>query len=805
MSNLFMVVDAVPRGDFGGLTRHRVPGALPFGAKYRLVDFTLSNCKNSEIRNVAIFPYGNYRSLADHIGSGDRWDLNRRKDGIFLLPPKNLNMASEPAVSFQRMYEQAEYFLRSTQEYVIVTPCTIVWNLDYNVILHHHLMKKADITEVLTADGRRLKTFLLSKQRLLEYILDYDTLPFRNLIEVYDHATNLVKERFVFEPVCFSIENTADLYRADMALLSESVRSQIFSPNRPIYSKETMSSPSRYGKDACVRNSLVASGAVIEGCVLHSLIGRKAVVKKGAVVVDSVIMNQCIIESGAKVEAAIMDKESRVLQDAVVHGSPSDLFVTEKKQVVANDEKLSVLQVASECQPFVKTGGLADVVGALAREYAKLGVESRVVLPLYPSVREKYKYLMEMRSEGTVAYDGKKYRTTLYTYHDEGVIYGFVESFDFFDREKIYGYPDDGDRFAFFSKACLAFADVLLSVPDVIQVHDWHAGLIPLLMREDPRLKEAKSLFTIHNLEYQGIFEADLLRRAGIVNPFGNTPSVNFMEIGLTTATKIATVSPTYREELKYEYYSKNFVNLIIRRDRDFYGILNGLGEEFDPSKDLTIARRYSAEDAEEGKARNKADLQARMGLLPGNDRFVLGMVTRIVEQKGFDILFYALDQVLLDERVEFVLLGTGEERYVLGLRQMEARFPGRVKMNIGYDATVPNYIYAGADAFLMPSRYEPCGTGQMIALRYGTIPVVRQTGGLNDTVEPFDPISGTGNGFKFYNFDSRDLILQIQTAHRIFREDKAAWGRLVQNAMACRFPFEASAKSYIALFRSMR
>ena len=805
MSNLFMVVDAVPRGDFGGLTRHRVPGALPFGAKYRLVDFTLSNCKNSEIRNVAIFPYGNYRSLADHIGSGDRWDLNRRKDGIFLLPPKNLDMTSEQAVSFQRMYEQVEYFLRSTQEYVIVSPCTIVWNLDYNVILHHHLVTKADITEVLTPDGRRLKTFVLSKKRLLEYILEYDTIPFRNLIEVYDNAPDLVKERFVFEPVCFAIDNAADLYRADMALLSEPVRNQIFSPNRPIYSKETMSSPSRYGKEARVRNSLVASGASIEGTVLGSLIGRKAVVKKGAVVVDSVVMNQCTIEEGAKVEAAILDKETRVLAQAAIRGTPSDLFVTEKKQVVANDEKLSVLQIAAECQPFVKTGGLADVVGALALEYARLGVESRVVLPLYPAVREKYRYLMELRSEGIVVMDGKKYRATVYTYHDEGVIYSFIESFDFFDREKIYGYPDDGDRFAFFSKACLVFADLLPTLPDIVQVHDWHGGLIPLLMREDPRFRESKSLFTLHNLEYQGVFDADLLRRAGIPNPFGNTPFVNFMEIGLTTATKIATVSPTYREELKYEYYSKNFVNLIIRRDRDFYGILNGLGEEIDPARDLAIARRYSSADVASGKAANKADLQKRMGLLPGNDRFVLGMVTRIVEQKGFDILFYALDQILQDERVEFVLLGTGEERYVLGLRQMEARFPGRVKMNIGYDATLPNYIYAGADAFLMPSRYEPCGTGQMIALRYGTIPIVRQTGGLNDTVEPFNSAAGTGNGFKFYHFDSRDLIQQIENAHRIFREDPPAWTRLVQNAMASRFSFEATAKAYIALFRSMR
>lgn len=804
MNNLFMVVDAVSRGNFDRLSRHRIPGALPFGAKYRLIDFTLSNCKNSEIRNVAIFPYGNYRSLADHIGSGDRWDLNRRKDGIFLLPPKNLNMTAEASVSFQRMYEQLEYFRRSNQEYVIITPCTIVWNIDYNVILHHHLVTKADITEVLAANGRRLKTFLLSKKRLLEYVVDYDTIPFRNLIDVFDHAENLVKDRFVFEPISFFIENTADLYQADMALLREDVKAAIFHPARPIYSKETMSSPTRYGAEADVRQSLVASGAVIEGTVLRSVIGRKALIRKGARVVDSVLMNQCIVEEGAQIRHAILDKESRVLKNAVVNGSPEDLFVTEKKQIVANDEDLTVVQMAVECQPFVKTGGLADVVGALAEHYARLGVESRVILPLYPSVKQKYQYLLEMRADAIIDFDHKKYKVTFYTYSNENVLYGFVESYDFFDRPQIYGYADDGDRFAFFSKACLTFLELLPDIPEIVHLHDWHCGLIPTMMKEEPKLAEVRTVLTIHNLEYQGVFDAGLLSRAGIRTIVPGGSQINFMEIGLNTATKITTVSPTYREELKYEYYAKNFVNLLIRRDHDFYGILNGLGEEFDPAKDVAIAKKYDRTSVETAKPKNKEDLQKRMGLWVGEDFFVLGMVTRIVEQKGFDILFYAMDKMLADPRVQFVLLGVGEDRYVEGLRQMETRYPGRVKMNIGYDATLPNYIYAGADAFLMPSRYEPCGTGQMIAMRYGTIPIVRQTGGLNDTVQSYDPSTGQGNGFKFYNFDSRDFAFQMENALRLFRHDRRAWNRLIDNAMASQFAFETSAKEYVELFRSM-
>jgi starch synthase len=804
VSNLFMVVDATIKGNFDRLTRHRMPGALPFGAKYRLIDFTLSNCKNSEIHNVAIFPYGNYRSLADHIGSGDRWDLNRRKDGIFILPPKNMNMTAEDSVSFQRMYEQLEYFLRSGQDYVIVTPCHIVWNIDYNVVLYQHIIHKKDITEVVAKDGRRLKTFILSKALLLEYISNYDAIRFRNLTEVYDYATNVTKDRYVFESVCFAIENPAELFAADMAMLSLDIKNQIFNPNRPIYSKETMSSPSRYGVAAIVKNAVVASGAVIEGTVINSVIGRKAVIKKGAVVTDSVVMNQCVIEEGAQVQNAILDKETRVLPNAIVHGTPSELFVTEKKQTVANDENLKVLQVAVECQPFVKTGGLADVVGALAEKYSRLGIESNVIMPLYPSIKEKYQLLLELQAESTVFYNNDKYKVSFYTYTDKNTVYGFIESYDFFDRDKIYGYHDDGDRFAFFSKAVLSFFDRLGERPDIIHIHDWHCGLIPILLKEDPRFAGMKTLLTIHNIEYQGVHDSAILERLGVRLYQVSAPKINFMEIGLSTATKISTVSPTYRDELKYEYYSKNLVDLINRRDHDFYGILNGLGAEVGPAKDMVIRQKYDLADVRTKKPLNKEDLQKKMKLNVGNDYFVMGMVSRIVEQKGFDILFYAVERLLENPDVEFVLLGTGEQRYIDGLLGLETRFPGRVRMNIGYDATEPGFIYAGADVFLMPSRFEPCGTSQMIALKYGTVPIVRQTGGLNDTIENYDAMTKKGNGFKFYNYDSRDFAFQMTNALNLFRQNRTEWNHLVQNAMQCQFPFETCAKAYIDLYRTM-
>lgn len=805
MNNLFMVVDATIRGNFNKLTRHRMPGAMPFGAKYRLIDFTLSNCKNSGIRNVAIFPYGNYRSLSDHIGSGDRWDLSRRKDGIFILQPKNLNLKSEDSISFQRMYEHIEYFMRSTQEYVVITPANIVWNIDYNDILNYHILRQADITEVLSIDGTRLKTFVLSKNLLLSFIRNYDDLQYRNLTEVFDYSPSMNKNVYVFESSCFFINTPEELFKANMALLEIDTRHQLFNPQRPIFSKETMSSPSRYGDNAFVKNSIIASGAVIEGTVYNSLIGRKAVIKKGAVVKNSVVMNQCVIEDDTLVQYSILDKETKVLKKAFVNGSIDDLFISEKKQIVVSDKGLKILQIAVECEPFVKTGGLADVVGALAQNFSKLGVESSVMMPLYPRIKDKYRVLLEMRVEAIIPYGTKNYKVTLYSYLNKNTNYYFIESYDFFDREMIYGYEDDGDRFAFFSKACLSLIDIFDELPDIIHIHDWHTGLIPLLIKKDEKAKNVKTLMTIHNIDYQGVHPAAILNRIGLTDVVSFQPTINFMELGLNNASTISTVSPTYHDELRYEYYSKNLVEIINRRDRDFYGILNGLSEEINPETDLAIKVPYSANTVFKNKPANKKYLQEIMNIETGDNLFVLGMVTRIVEQKGFDILIPALEEFMAQNNVEFVLLGTGEERYIQQLRALEEKYPSRFRLNIGYDATNPYYIYAGADAFLMPSRFEPCGTSQMISLKYGTIPIVRQTGGLNDTVEQFDAITKKGNGFKFYNYDSKDLLFQLHNALNLFTNtDRLLWNQLIQNAMSAHFSLEISAKSYVELYRAM-
>ena len=801
MNNLFMVIDATSKANFSKLTRHRVPGALPFGAKYRLIDFALSNCKNSEITNVSIFPYGNYRSLADHIGSGNRWDLNRRHDGIFILPPKNLSLTLEDTISFQRMYEHIEYFQRSHQDYVILSPANIVWNIDYNVFLHSHLVNKADITEVLTEDKKRIKTYILSKKLLLEYVMNYNQIQFRNLSDVFDYAPNLTKHTYVFEGACQYVNSAKELYDANMQMLFKSVRKEWFKKDRPIFSKETMSAPSRYGNTAEVTNSIIASGAHIEGEVRNSIIGRKVHVAKGAKVYNSIIMNQCRIQSGSRIEYSILDKETVVLENAIVEGNPDKLFVSEKKQVVVSNDSLTILQVSAECFPYVKTGGLADVVGGLASQYSQLGVKSQVIMPLYPSIKEKYELFLELRAATKIEYDNQQYRVNLYSLVNQNTSYYFIESYEFFDREKLYGYVDDGDRFAFFNKAVVMFLEVIDQLPDVIHIHDWHTGLIPCILRD--MNKDIKTLMTIHNIEYQGIFDMDIYPKLGMkctICYLNN--KLNFMESGLLNATKISTVSETYRNELKYEYYSKNLVDVINRRDRDFYGVLNGLDADIRPEYDLEINTRYTLVNVFEAKYLNKQDLQRRMNLREGEEYFVLGMVTRIVEQKGFDILLPALYEVLNNELIEFILLGTGDEFYMNTLRELENRFPGRVKVNLGYDSTKPSYIYAGCDAFLMPSRYEPCGIGQMIALRYGTIPIVRQTGGLNDTVDGYDISSKRGNGFKFYNYDSRDLIFQINNAFHLFSTSKEDWQQIIINAMLSDFSMEDSAKEYIELYK---
>lgn len=804
MNNMLVIVDATSQGSFSHLTRHRVPGAMPIGAKYRLIDFTLSNCKNSKIYNVAIFPYGNYRSLSDQIGSGDRWDLNRRRDGVFILPPKLMNTTIDHEISFQRMHEHIEYFTRSTQEYALITPANVVINIEYSTLLKKHIDNDLDLSSFVAEDYKRLRIYIIKKDLLLDYINRYEQIQYRNLSDVFDFSSALKKASHRILQSSFLVESSRDLFNANMQLLYPNVSKDIFQAERPIYSKETMSAPTRYGEEAVVKNSIIASGAYIEGEVFNSVIGRKVHIKKGSKVYHSVLMNHTVVGENANVEYSILDKETVVLDGSKVIGSVDQLFVSEKRQTVASEKGLTILQVSAEVTPFMKTGGLADVVGANAEIYPSLGKKSMVVMPLYPQIQKKYELLLTDVAEKNISFGENSYKATLWRLNHHSTVYYFIETYQFFEREKIYGYEDDDERFAFFNLAVVEFLEDFESYPDVIHVHDWHSALIPMIIIE--KKIDIQTLLTIHNIEYQGQFSKRILDELNIKNDYGfiRPASLNFLEIGIHLADKVSTVSETYKDELSYEYYSKNLVEAIQRRSRDLYGILNGLSEEVGPKDDLEIAQKYDLVNVFSAKKINKLDLQRRMGIIEDKSAFVIGMVTRIVELKGFDIILPALSRVLENRQIQFVILGTGNENYMQMLRDLKARYPDQVSVNLTYDATNPNYIYAGSDLFLMPSRVEPCGLGQMIALKYGTIPVVRQTGGLNDTIDHYDMSSKRGNGFKFYNFDVRDLIFQINYAFDIYLNHSNDWRQLIINAMNAKFTVKDSAVKYSALYEMM-
>ncbi len=804
MIDLLMIIDSSNSENFKQLTKHRVSGAIPFYGKYRLIDFALSCAKNSGITNVAIFPYGSYRSLSDHIGSGERWDLSRRKDGIFILPPKNPSPVQMEMLSFQRMYEHIEYFTRSSQNYVLVTNGTIVWNIDFTSALDSHIKSNADITEIIGSNDKRMKTFIIKKELLLEFVLKYDRIMYKNLLDIYDFSDNIKRNIYKYCKYSFYITNEYDLHQASMELLDLTRAREVFSLERPIYSKETMSMPTTYMTNAIEKNAIVASGAKIYGQIINSTIGRKVVIGENSVVKKSVIMNQTIIGNNCYIENAILDKQTIVLDNATILGG-KNLFISEKGQKVYDDDTLIIYQIAVECNPFIKTGGLADIVGSLAYNLTSLGVNSRVIMPLYRSIKLHYIGVLHFEAELNIIFNKEEIRANVYSYLDKNTLFYFIDSYRYFDRKNIYGYDDDGERFAYFSLAAVEFLNLIEEKPNIIHIHDWHSGLIPSLIKNYQNLSQIKTLLTIHNIEYQGIFKREILDKLNLYLPEYTSPLINFLEIGLNTATKINTVSQTYKEELKYEYYSLNLCPIINKRERDFYGILNGLEKDYDPKFDLVIKERYDASNVLSAKMANKKYLQEISSLNVGSNYFVIGMVSRIVEQKGFDIIISAFDEIMKNENIEFVLLGTGEEIYMEKLRALEKAYPERVKMFLSYDATSPSYIYGGADLFLMPSRFEPCGIGQMIALKYGTIPLVRQTGGLNDTIQAFNISSQKGNGFKFYNYDYKELIHMTKIAYDLFLNHKDIWYQLILNAMKSEYSLEKTARGYIYLYKSMR
>lgn len=798
-NNILVVIDASSKENFDKLTIHRMPGALPFAGKYRLIDFALSNCKNASISNVAIFPYGNYRSLQDHIGSGKRWDLDRRRDGLFILPPKNLAIPTENMLTFQRMHEHLEYFKRSTQDIVFIMPANIVWNIDINNLVLKHIMSEADVSEIMH-ENIRLKAFIIEKKKLLSYVLEYDALPYQTMNDLILKAPSLKVNTIKHKEYTRFISDSFNYMKANLDMLRFDTGRTIFSQTHPIYSKEKPAPPAKYLDVAKVSNAMIASGSFINGEVKNAIVGRDVTIKKNAKVENSIIMSNTVIEEDAHVNYAILDKGTIVKRGTFIEGSLRDPYVSQKEQIITNQTDLNILLVASESKPFIKTGGLADVVNDLSRNLVKEGVKTSVILPLFTQVKKRYQASMKKIFSKIIYYHNDAYKIRVHEMDYKNVNYYFIEYFKHFERENVYGYDDDCTRFAFFNLAVVEVLDELGDF-DLLHLHDWHVSLIPLLIKQ--RNLDIKTLLTIHNIDYQGQCGSDIFNALGIDMPV-REDRVIFLEQGILHASKISTVSKTYRDELRYDYYGKNLTYAILKRERDFYGILNGISSKHNPQNDKLILSNYTHQTLFT-KRENKLFLQKENQINLGINHFLIGMVTRITEQKGFELIIQVLDDFLNQHQdAEFVLLGTGDEYYIDKLKAIEAKYPNRMHLNIGFDATIPNYIYAGADVFLMPSRVEPCGLSQMIAMKYGTIPIVRQTGGLNDTVTNYDPITHKGTGFSFYNFDAQSLKETLENSYRIYKEFPHDFKRMQVRGMRSDFSLQKQAQKMIELYQML-
>ncbi|HZQ69282.1 MAG TPA: glycogen synthase GlgA [Terriglobales bacterium] len=472
---------------------------------------------------------------------------------------------------------------------------------------------------------------------------------------------------------------------------------------------------------------------------------------------------------------------------------------------------------ASECVPFSKTGGLADVVGALPRALASLGHEVTVYLPKYRQTK-----LTDAKTalrSVTIPFDDQyRFCSVVSGGSHSGIHFYFVEYPPFFDREALYGtsagdYPDNAERFALYSRAVLE-ASKILGVPQIFHCHDWQSALVPVLLRtqyaEDPAFRDVGTVFTIHNMGYQGLFSPDTLPLLTLpwdlltiskMEFFGN---VNFLKGGLVFSDFITTVSRKYSQEIQTTEFGFGLEGVLRDRAATVTGILNGVDyDEWSPEKDKFIAARYSANNLS-GKAQCKKDLLSAFGVQNADLNLpVIGIVSRFAAQKGFDLIAQVMDRLAREEMI-VVALGSGDKQYEEMFLRLNKQFPQRIAVKIAYDNALAHKIEAGSDMFLMPSRYEPCGLNQIYSLKYGTVPVVRATGGLDDTIEPWDARSGKGTGFKFTEYNGESLLLTTKQALQAFR-DQHSWQQLMRNGMNKDFSWNASAKEYVRVYEKVR
>lgn len=479
---------------------------------------------------------------------------------------------------------------------------------------------------------------------------------------------------------------------------------------------------------------------------------------------------------------------------------------------------MRVVFVSPECAPLAKVGGLADVAGALPLALREAGEEVSVILPLYRFIDRKKYRLTDTGKRVRVWMDGRFREGAVWRHRRKGVAFYLIESPDYFDRDAVYGPPggdylDNQFRFAFFARSAIEAAKALALAPDVFHVNDWPTALLPVYLRyfdrPDPRVGGAAVVLSIHNLAFQGLFGKENLPRLGLpwevfhMEAVEFHDRVNFLKGGMAFSDFLSTVSPTYAAEIQAPEGGFGLDPYLRKRSADLVGILNGIDTGvWDPARDRALFARYSAEDPS-GKPANKRGLQEKLGLALTAERPLLAVVGRLDPQKGLDLVVTAAP-TLVGEGAQLVVLGSGHRGYLEAFRSLKERFPHEVSLNEGYDEALGHQIYAAADFFLMPSRFEPCGLGQMIALRYGTVPVVRRTGGLADTIIDVDASPEAGNGFVFGPFDPVSLLDAVHRGLGRFR-DREAWRALVTRAMQADFSWGHSAKRYVELYRRAR
>ncbi len=475
---------------------------------------------------------------------------------------------------------------------------------------------------------------------------------------------------------------------------------------------------------------------------------------------------------------------------------------------------MKVLFVASECVPFSKTGGLADVVGALPKELKKKDVDVRVITPLYSAIPYEWRSKMEHVLYFYVNLGWRRQYVGIEKLELNNITYYFVDNEYYFGRPYIYGLGgDEGERFAFFCRAVLEALPQIKFVPDVLHLNDWQTGLIPAMLeiqyRVLPEYKKVKTVYTVHNLQYQGLFPINEIEDLVSLGNLAYTADhlefygqCNFMKGGLTWSHKLSTVSPTYAKEIQTAYYGERLDGLLRSRKDDLVGILNGIDEdEYNPETDPLIVQNYSV-DSLDKKHLNKLALQAELGLEVGADIPMIGMVGRLSGQKGLDLVERVLDSIMATG-AQLVVLGMGEDKYVDLFSWAQWKYQGKLAARIEMNHALAHKIYASSDMFLMPSMFEPCGLSQMISMRYGTLPITRETGGLRDTVLSYNKFIDDGNGFTFLNYNAHDMLAVIERAVGYYRDNKEIWHALMQRDMRGHYGWDQSAEHYLDLYKA--